>query len=568
MGIPDFRRFEVYAQFLKVRHKTQRRLISFHPRNWYPAQRAFHRLVEERKGRGLPMWFLLLKARQEGISTYSEARIFHATATQRNTNSLILADKRDRAEYIFEMCKTFYDHLPEVLKPVRKYSNKKELVFDTRDGHGLKSGIYIATALDQFTGQGMTLHNVHISEASSFPYLGLVFTTLLPAVPPTSDTIVIVETTAKGAGTEFHEEWQKAKSGQSAFVPVFFPWFIHPEYRKRSPEEELRRGRLVLTEEERKLVKQFHLDDDQIYWRRYMIEQVYRGDEESFAQEFPATDEEAFIVAGNCYFDKARLKEALVNCTDPKKQLEVDLRSPYDLVYRLREHDRGRLWVWHEPQKGHRYRMGVDVAEGKGQDYSAIEVFDETTMEQVAEWMDNTVDPISFARIVVAIAKWYSNATVAIEINGPGLATQNEAKRFYYNFYFHQYIDRFTNRRTDKLGWLTTPTFKRYLLSYMEHVIDHGVWKLNSSRLVGQLMTYIHSGDLAEAAPGCFDDLVMACMIALYTAYQDGTIFWDKQEATGERIIDQKRDILDLSPPPDYDSWWQEKEQEEHWLAL
>ena len=267
-------------------------------------------------------------------STFTTARIFHGTATQRNTNSLILADKKDRAEYIFEMCKTFYDHLPEVLKPVRKYSNKKELVFDTRDGHGLKSGIYIATALDQFTGQGMTLHNVHVSEASSFPYLGLVFTTLLPAIPPTSDTMVIVETTAKGAGTEFHEEWQKAKSGQSVFVPVFFPWFIHPEYRKKPPEEELRRGRLVLTDEEKKLVKQFHLDDEQIYWRRYMIEQVYRGDEESFAQEFPATDEEAFIVAGNCYFDKARLKEALVNCTDPRKHLEVEtaLRSPYDPV--------------------------------------------------------------------------------------------------------------------------------------------------------------------------------------------------------------------------------------------
>jgi len=570
MGIPDFRRFEVYAQFLKVRHKTQRRLISFHPRNWYPAQRALHQTIEAIRNRGQPVWILLLKARQEGCSSYTTARIFHATATQRNTNSLILADKKDRAEYIFEMCKTFYDHLPEVLKPTRKYSNKKELVFDNREGTGLKSGIYIATALDQFAGMGMTLHNVHISEASAFPYLGLVLTTLLPAIPPTSDTIVIVETTAKGAGTEFHEEWQKAKSGQSVFVPVFFPWFIHPEYRMKPPEEELRRGKLVLTEEERKLVKQFHLDDEQIYWRRYMIKQVYREDEESFAQEYPATDEEAFIVAGNCYFDKARLKEALVNCTDPRKQLEVEtaLRSPYDLVYRLREHDRGRLWVWHEPQKGHRYRMGVDVAEGKGQDYSAIEVFDETTMEQVAEWMDNTVDPISFARIFVAIAKWYNNATVAIEINGPGLATQNEAKRFYYNFYFHQYIDRFTNRRTDKLGWLTTPTFKRYLLSYMEHVIDHGVWKFNSSRLVGQLMTFVHSGDLAEAAPGCFDDLVMSCAIALYTAYQDGTIFWDKQEATGERIIDQKRDILDLSPPPDYDSWWQEKEQEEHWLAL
>jgi len=571
MRIPDFRRFEVYAQFLKVRHKTERRLISFHPRNWYPTQKALHQLFEERRARGLPIWFLILKARQEGVSTYSEARIFHATATQRNTNSLILADKRERAEYIFEMCKTFYDHLPEVLKPTRKYSNKKELVFDNKEGRGLKSGIYIATALDQFAGMGMTLHNVHISEASAFPYLGLLLTTLLPAIPPTSDTMVIVETTAKGAGTEFHEEWQKAKAGQSVFVPVFFPWFIHPEYRMKPPEKELRRGKLILTEEEKRLKERFHLDDEQIYWRRYMIKQVHREDEESFTQEYPATDEEAFIVAGNCYFDKARLKEALINCRDPVKQLEVDaaLRGPYDLVYRLREHDRGRLWVWHEPQKGHRYRLGVDVAEGKGQDYSAIEVFDETTMEQVAEWMDNTVDPISFARTIVAIAKWYNEATVAIEINGPGLATQNEAKRFYYNFYFHQYIDRFTNRRTDKLGWLTTPTFKRYLLSYMEHVIDHGVWKFNSSRLVGQLMTFIHSSaDLAEAAPGCFDDLVMAAMIALYTAYQDGTIFWDKQDTGGERIIDQKRDILDLSPPPDYDSWWEEKEQEEHWLAL
>jgi len=269
---------------------------------------------------------------------------------------------------------------------------------------------------------------------------------------------------------------------------------------------------------------------EQMAWRRWMIEHAYRGSEEDFAQEYPAYPEEAFVVTGTLVFDKRRLKLAYENTKPPKVKCEVKayLRDPYNINYEIVKNRDGRLWIWEEPKSRHVYRIGVDVSEGVGRDYSAIEVFDCLEREQVAEWQ-GYADPITLAYICVAIARFYNEAKIAIELNGPGLGTHTEARRFYWNFYHHKYMDRFTNKETDKINWLTTPTFKRMLISYTQHVIDEGIFKFNSERLIAEFMVYMKEytrfGELGSAPPGFNDDLVMASMIAMFTAYQDGDIY-------------------------------------------
>lgn len=528
--------FEQFCKLLKIKHKTQRKLVSFDPAGWYPSQKMFHDEIEKKILASQPQWFLVLKARQEGISTYSEARIFHNTILWPNTNSVILADKKDRSEYIFGMCQTFYDNLPKIIKPEKKYSSKKELVFDTKDGKGLKSSISVATALDPYVGQSMTIQNLHVSEAASFPYLETVFTTLIPTIPHTPETLVIVESTAKGAATEFHHEWRMAKEGKSIFTPIFFAWFVMPEYSMPLEEGE----KFLMTEDEERLHKTYHLVPEQLKWRRFTIEKKYRGNEEQFNQEYPENDEVAFIISGTTVFNKDRLKLAYDNTEAPKLKAEVQTRmkDAYNLAFNISPRSDGRLWIWGEPDKKHTYRVAVDVSWGVGQDFSAIEIFDTSTKEQAAEWQ-GYVDPIRLAEVAVAIAKWYNDAKLVIELNGPGLGTHVEAKRFYWNFYRHKYLDKFSNKETDKINWETTPTFKRMLISYTEHCVNEGEWKIKSERLAAELLVYMREytryGDMGGAAPGFHDDLVMAFMIAIYTAYQDGEIY--------ERPVDIKRKL-------------------------
>ena len=73
---------------------------------------------------------IILKARQEGVSTLCEALIFERTARYHNTNSLIVAHEPESTEAIFAMSKLFYDMLPTWAKPKRRYDNKKQMVFE------------------------------------------------------------------------------------------------------------------------------------------------------------------------------------------------------------------------------------------------------------------------------------------------------------------------------------------------------------------------------------------------------------------------------------------------------
>ena len=71
--------------------------------------------------------------RQEEVSTLCEALIFERTARFENTNSLIVAHEPESTDAIFAMSKLFYDMMPMDVKPMRRYDNKKQMVFENPD---------------------------------------------------------------------------------------------------------------------------------------------------------------------------------------------------------------------------------------------------------------------------------------------------------------------------------------------------------------------------------------------------------------------------------------------------
>ena len=82
----------------------------------------------------------------------------------------------------------------------------------------------------------------------------------------------------------------------------------------------------------------------------------------------------------------------------------------------------GDVKVYEETKKDHEYLMTVDVARGRGQDYSTFNVIDITVrpFKQVAVYRNNTISPILFPDIIYKFAKVYNNAYVIIESNDQG----------------------------------------------------------------------------------------------------------------------------------------------------
>ena len=132
-------------------------------------QKQIDAKIEELTAQGKPARIIVLKARQEGVSTYTQAKILCNTVKAKNRNALVVAHRDDSTSAIFEKAKYMYNNLPERIKPLQKASNAKELIFDTPSFYkgnkeGINSKIKIQTAGSDSIGRSDTYYYVHLSE--------------------------------------------------------------------------------------------------------------------------------------------------------------------------------------------------------------------------------------------------------------------------------------------------------------------------------------------------------------------------------------------------------------------
>ena len=125
--------------------------------------------IEACRSRKKKVRFLILKARQEGVSTFMQALFFSLTATQANRQMWVIAHDRESSGNLFGMSEIFLDYLPETITPMVRYRDKKRIDFQNpdnekrRDNPGLRSKIFVSNAKDVRAGRSTTIHYLHIS---------------------------------------------------------------------------------------------------------------------------------------------------------------------------------------------------------------------------------------------------------------------------------------------------------------------------------------------------------------------------------------------------------------------
>jgi hypothetical protein len=488
-------------------------------------QKRLYNTVKEQAKQQKPIRIIILKARQMGFSTLTEALIFHRTVTRRNVNSLIVAHKDESSNNLFNMSKLFYENLPPELQPMRKASNARELVFENptknqlekRHNPGLRSKIKIATAGGQGVGRSDTLQNVHISELAFWP--GDKKETLngiLQSVPNSPPTMVIIESTANGFD-HFKELWDQAVAGESDFEPLFFPWFEMQEYRMKVPPG------FELTEEEEKLKEAFGLDDEQLAWRRWCIKNNCSGDLNLFRQEYPCTPEEAFLTTGTPVFDNDKVILRLnqlraqyrdnpplvgnIECKytpdgDPIQGTETFIPSPS-----------GWLTIYEKPRANVPYVIGVDVAEG-GADWSVAQVLDNTTGKQVATLRAHC-DTDILAKALFSLGFYYNRALIAVEVNYD-LHPVKELQRLRYpRQYVREQVDTYTGKLEKKFGFRTTSASRPPIIGELVKIVREDTGLINDITTLQEMLTFVRNeSGKPEAQAGKHDDTIMALAIA------------------------------------------------------
>ncbi len=516
--------------FLQIRNKKSQ-LVPFLLND---AQIVVMDKMKEAEENGNLLRFIVLKARQMGLSTLFEGLIFQDTVNNPFKNSLIVAHEEPASQNLFNMSKLFYENLPDVIRPMKKYNNGKILSFENPENNddkkhfnpGLRSKITIATAGSGEVGRSATIHNLHASEVAFFPDAKTTMLGLLQSVPDEPNTLVVLESTANGVGGYFHSLWQKAIKGENDFIPIFLPWFTDSGYsrpfRSSAQKEQFikevnltsrdQSGNTISTYE-KELMNKFDLTWEQMWWRKYTIENKCEGDEILFMQEYPSTAEEAFISSGRPKFSIASLRKYQTATKEPIRGYLVDEGGK---IF-FREDASGYISIWNEPKEGLAYSVGADVAEGLIEgDYSCGIVGCDDTFDVVAMWHGH-IDPDMFGDELIKLAKYYNNAYLGVENNNHGLTTLTTIKREeYWNLFFTKSYDKITEKQTMKMGWSTTSATKPYMIDKLQEFIRERYLGIYSDLIIGECFTYvIEDNGSTNAQPGCHDDTVMAMGIML-----------------------------------------------------
>jgi hypothetical protein len=280
----DFPHFA--AKCLKIRTKSG----SVEPLVLNQAQGYIHQKLEEQRAKLGRVRALLLKARQQGASTYIGGRFYWKAAWRNGIQVFILTHEQDATDNLFGMVDRYHTHCPALVKPSTGASNAKELYFDQLD-----SGYSVGTAGSKAVGRSKTVQLFHGSEAAFWPNAPTHFAGVIQAIPELPDTEIILESTAQ-FGSEFHARWQQAEAGIGDYITIFVPWFWSDEYRRAAPDD------FTMDDEEWEYADAHGLDLDQMCWRRAKIAEL--KDPLLFKQEYPATAAEAFQVMGHDSFIK------------------------------------------------------------------------------------------------------------------------------------------------------------------------------------------------------------------------------------------------------------------------
>lgn len=493
------------------------------------AQKQLVAEIERQYNLGLPVRIIVLKGRQIGISTASEGVLFNWTFIHPGTKSLVIAHETKAAQHLFDMTKLMWEEWPFRSAFTEKHNTAKSLAWvETR------SSMSVATARNTGSGRSFTYHAVHCSECAFWEDPETLMQGLNESIPNKHGTIVVIESTANGVGGWYHEEWLKAKHGESQYVPMFFPWYDHEEY--SFPDTVITPR--DYTSVERELARQYDLSPGQIAWRQFKIK---NGSESKFKEEYPCSPDEAFLSTGTNVFPLEKLDD----CYDQKKGVTGTLVNNNGKVEFIKDAS-GPLTLFGYPGTSlkSKYVVAGDPSRTVYGDGACIQVLNRYTFEQVAVWHGH-VDPVMFAHKLMEVGFYFNTAIINCEIEGPGYATIGVLlDHAYPEVWKYRWPDKQPGKVSTSYGWSTNYQRKHWAMAQVIWLLGQKAPLIHDERTYDQMQNYVNlpNGELGPASYKMYDDAVMAFAIACITTVTEGPLVY-------ELVPDQEANDLFDKPP-------------------
>jgi len=497
----EFTAQDFIEEFFYIRDKTGN-LINL---KFNYAQQVFYDHLKESYG-SKPSRFIVLKARQLGISTFTEAFITFMTMFNPNTSSVLLAHQADSASAIFNMTKLYVNELPKSMQPQQKYSNAKEIVFD--GDNGLKSSIRVMVASD--ATRGSTYKYAHLSEVAFWEHPEEALLALNQAVPMTNDSLIVIESTANGFNY-FYNLWQDAVNGRNDYTPLFFPWYVDPAYSRPY-------DGFALTSYELSIKEKYNLTLEQLQWRRWCIANNCANDEIKFRQEYPISPEEAFITSGTSIFNTELILEHMKSLPEPIKRgyFDYDYDGLHITNIHWRDDYNGYIKIYKDRTTANTV-IGGDTA-GEGSDFFVGQVIDQNGY--LCATLHHQFDEDLYVKQIYCLGAYY-NSLIAVEANF-GTYPNRELQRLGYPMlYVRETFDNIQYNVQDKLGFKTTALTRPQIISELVEIAREHIENINDRETLQEMLSFVRNErGRAEASEGTHDDLVMGLAIGYHALGQ------------------------------------------------
>lgn len=467
--------------------------------------------------KNLDSYNIILKSRQGGMSVCICALAIYYCITTPNTTCMLLSHTEESTRAIFNKLKTIYNSIPKFIRLDLIRNNRSELQLTNG------SIISCSTMGSRDKGRGNTCRLIHLSE---FAFVkGDVAEKQLLSLEQTlqANGTLIIETTANGLN-HFHKLYQKSKRKQNAYKSFFYNYIdtacmFTEDYKKYSNIFKNINGHTFgikdLTDEEKQLYNTYKnkgMTLDILCWRRLKIQ---NSSLDQFNQEFPLTDEMAFITSGNSVFSNDRITNIL-RALQLNKNKYINKLDLQDLNSKLYKYYGKSFFIYKKPVPEQKYYIGIDCSEGVGKDSSTAIVLN-SDGEEVAMFKSNKIKPFNFAEFINALGRYYNKAYLVIE-KASGGHSVIERLRYdykYMNMAKYKSYDEF-NRVKWQIGFDTNAKTKSLIINDLQEWFDKGLLLLHSEQILEEMKVFeVKDNGSMGAMSGYHDDLVMALALAI-----------------------------------------------------
>lgn len=554
--------FEFWAATCaKITDKTTKAYI---PLILNRGQRRLIAAYEKRRLQGKPVRIVLVKARQWGGSTATDAYMTWMIAYHyENWHTCIVALDQTQATNIRSMMKTIITELPPYHPSLsfKRFENLETIRLIPERG----ARIQIGSAEKPDALRSFDFSMVHLSEVGLWRDTKTksgedLAQTIYSTVPESAGTMIVFESTAKGVGNFFYNQYiaakKNVKEGADGYEPVFVSWFDIEKY--TTTVYSVRREVEKFTDYNWWQWRQGATIEGIVWYNR--TKRANNWNDFQMKSEYPTTADEAFQTTSNKYFNDEMLESIHANCKTPvfigdirgnaltgEGALDNIELIPNDSLH----HEVLKIWI--QPGDGlnvgevakNRFVVTVDVGGRSDRaDQSVITVLDRLSLsgefgavERAAIWYGH-IDPDLLAYKAAQIAKYYDNALLVIESNTYDTrykkGKKGETKEGDHSFTvldtLGEVYDNLYRRRTGpdsvsdhalrKIGWHMNKQTK-YLAydDYYVRIRNHEYMEYSEDAYEEAAALTTNTDGIIEAMPGCRDDMQDTTAVGVYIAY-------------------------------------------------